>query len=59
MRAKRVVPNIFVYNQLLRCVRDCGIGNAHEAIDAVKKIADQRNTWHRRNDIQIVSLIDG
>ncbi|XP_065210063.1 pentatricopeptide repeat-containing protein 1, mitochondrial [Planococcus citri] len=43
MRRRSVKPNKLIFNQFLRCVRDCGIGDVNETIESVKLIAGRAN----------------
>jgi hypothetical protein len=41
MLEKKVVPDLFTFNLLLRSVRDCGLGDVHVAQDVFNRITGE------------------
>lgn len=43
MRQKKIVPNLYHYNLLIRCIRDCGFGDEEEVYNVLQQILLQNN----------------
>jgi pentatricopeptide repeat domain-containing protein 1 len=43
MIEKRVKPNLFTYNLLLRSIRDCGFGDVDVAQDVFHRITEENS----------------
>lgn len=56
MRRRALKPNTYIFNQFLRCVRDCGIGDVNETIESVNLIAERANKHRIAAGGEIVSI---
>jgi len=41
MLQNKVKPDVFTYNLLLRCIRDCGLGDVDVAQDVFHRITEE------------------
>lgn len=46
MRKKKITPDLWNYNLLIRCIRDCGIGDEEELQNLITKITDGEKCNH-------------
>jgi hypothetical protein len=45
MLQKKVKPNLFTYNLLLRTIRDCGLGDVDVAQDVFRRITEENKMY--------------
>lgn len=47
---KHIQPNVYTFNLLLRCVRDCGLGDLEATESVIKKLIDSSDPLQLEND---------
>lgn len=52
---KNITPSIYSYNLLLRCVRDCGLGNLNETQEVIEQILNKEIDKLTNNSVHLIS----
>lgn len=56
---KNIKPSIYTFNLLLRCVRDCGLGDIEVTEDVLKKLVGEEIGSTTLPDLKMLQLADG